>query len=66
MNIHELHYRREKMMERLVTTIVWRLPRWVVYWATIRLFAHATTGRYSSTVVTDLKVGEALKRWAKP
>jgi hypothetical protein len=49
--------------ERLVLALVWRLPRWLVYWSAIRLMAHATTGRYSSQVVPDLTAMDALKRW---
>lgn len=41
------------------------LPRWIVYWATIRLGAHATTGQYSSQVVPELYFMDALERWGK-
>ena len=51
------------MRERIVQAIVWRLPRDVVYWAAIRLIAFATTGRYGSTVVPELRVMDALERW---
>lgn len=51
------------MKERLKLAIAWRLPRWLVYWATIRLGAEATTGRYGDTVVPELRFMEALKRW---
>lgn len=49
--------------ERALLAIVNRLPRRVVYWATIRLWAHATSGPWSSTIATELRVDEALKRW---
>lgn len=52
------------MAEKLQIRVAHLLPRWLVYWATIRLFAAATTGDYSSTVVPELEVGEALKRWS--
>jgi hypothetical protein len=41
----------------------WRLPKWLVEWATVRLVSHATTGVYSGTVVPDLTAMEALRRW---
>jgi len=50
-------------LERLQMWIAWRLPRWLVKWATVRLCGHATTGRYSSTVVPELTTMEALRRW---
>ena len=56
---HEWH----KLREKLVTTLVWSLPRWLIYWATIRLAAHATTGVYGKTDPTTLNVMEALRRW---
>lgn len=53
------------MIEKLQTKIAWAMPRWLVYWCAIRLVAKATTGEFSSTVVPDLKVMDALKRWDK-
>jgi len=55
-----------KAREKLVTTLVWSLPRWLIYWATIRLAAHATTGVYRRTDPNTLSVMEALKRWENP
>jgi len=49
--------------ERLKLAIARRLPRWLVYWAAIRLGAEATSGRYGSTVVPELTFMDALKRW---
>jgi hypothetical protein len=51
------------MTERIAIWIAYHLPRRVVYWATIRLGAHATTGPYSKTVVPALTVVDALQRW---
>jgi len=39
------------------------LPKSVVMWAFIRVGAHATTGEYGSTVVPELSMMDALKRW---
>ena len=51
------------LRERVWTAIAWKLPRALVMWCAIRLFAHATTGQYGNTVPTDLNIMEALKRW---
>jgi hypothetical protein len=58
-------YTLSKYRHRFVLALVWRLPRWLVYWCAIRLVAHATTGRYSDQVVPDLRAMDALERWEK-
>jgi hypothetical protein len=53
-----------RLSERVSQFVVWRLlPRQVVYWAAIRLMAHATQGKYSTQVVPELTAMDALKRW---
>ncbi len=56
-------------LRRTVLTIqiwvVFRLPKWAIYWATIRLAAKATTGPYSNQIVPELTVMDALDRWVK-
>lgn len=61
----ELKYELSRKIEKLQIWCAWRLPRWLVKWAIIRLMAHATTGKYGSTIVPELTIAEALKRWAK-
>lgn len=51
------------LREKAVLAFVWRLPGWLVYWCSIRLMAHATTGKYGNTVVPELTAMDALKRW---
>lgn len=51
------------MKERVWIWIAGLLPRPLVYWASIRLGACVTTGKYGSTVVPELGFMEALKRW---
>lgn len=51
------------VMERVAMAIAWMLPKRLVYWAAVRLFSHATTGRYGHTVVPELTATEALRRW---
>ena len=52
-----------KAIEKLQVWIAWKLPRWLVKQAAIRLMAHATGGKYSSTVVPELNAMDALIRW---
>lgn len=59
----DIRYRASKAYESLLRKIVWRLPRRIVYWAYIRVAAHATTGVYGNTVVPELTMMDALKRW---
>jgi len=43
--------------------LAWAMPKKLVYWASIRLMAHATQGEYSNQIVPDLTAMDALKRW---
>ena len=52
-----------RIREKLATWIAWKLPRYLVMWCAVRLVAHATQGKYSSTVVPELSAMDALKRW---
>ena len=60
---YERQWRIQRATERVVHAIVWRLPRQVVYWAAIRVIAHATQGPYSSQNVPELRAMDALQRW---
>ena len=51
------------MKEKLMIKIAWLLPREIVKWCSIRLIAHATSGKYSSQVIPELSAMDALKRW---
>ncbi len=42
-----------------------RLPDHLIYWCTMHLFAHATSGHYKNQEVPALTVIEALDRWEK-
>lgn len=50
-------------MERFYKWLAWKLPRELILWATIRLVAHATTGKFGDTVVPELTATDAIKRW---
>jgi hypothetical protein len=52
-------------MDKLSRWIANHLPRDVIYFAAIRLMAHATQGRWGTQVVPDLTVIVALDRWAE-
>ncbi|HEX8838231.1 MAG TPA: hypothetical protein VF748_14915 [Candidatus Acidoferrum sp.] len=51
------------MIEKFQLWLAWKMPRRLVYWCAIRLLAHATTGKYSATLVSDLRAVDALDRW---
>ncbi len=51
------------MKERLLTWIAWHLPKSLVYWATIRAGAHASTGKYSDQIVPEMTYLDVLRRW---
>ena len=51
------------MKDKMWHWIARQLPHRLVYWCAIHLFAKTTQGRYSDTVVGELTVMEALKRW---
>lgn len=50
------------MRSNMMMWIAWKLPRWLVYWASVRLLAHATEGKYSKTLATKITAIEALSR----
>lgn len=57
------HQARRLFGERLPMRAAWLLPRRIVYFAAIRLIAHATTGAYGATNPGELTVINALARW---
>lgn len=56
-------WRQKTLTEKLVVWLAWHLPRSVVSWCVIRVWAHATTGPYSLDEPTGVDVFTALKRW---
>lgn len=55
-----------RKLEEMQIAIAWALPRKIVMWATIRVFAHATTGKHGNTDVTSLTYPDLMKRWEEP
>ena len=51
------------MKEKVKMWLAWKLPKWLVMWASIRMIANATQGIYSSTIVPELGAMDALERW---
>lgn len=51
------------LKEKFWMWIAWRLPKELVKWASVRLLAHATQGKWSDQVVPELLATDALKRW---
>ena len=40
-----------------------KLPKRLVYFAVIRVWAYGTTGEFAATEVMNLTVDEAIRRW---
>jgi len=59
----EIKHEYNKIKERWMMKIAWKMPKWLVYFCAIRLGAHATTGKYGSKIVPELNFMEAIKRW---
>ncbi len=60
----DILYEFKKLREKLVMWFVWKLPRRLVYWATIRLWAHATTCPEGCNETPDeTNFFDALRRW---
>jgi hypothetical protein len=57
---------RRLLTERAPMWLAWALPRRAVYWAAIRVIAHATQGKWGSTEVPTLTAMDALRRWEIP
>ncbi len=49
--------------EKTMFWAAWKMPKWLVYFCSIRLIAHATQGEYSGQIVPELYAMDALKRW---
>jgi hypothetical protein len=56
-------HRIRKFKEKFWFWLAWHLPKKLIYFATIRLLVHATTGKYSNTEVPELNAIEALRRF---
>lgn len=50
-------------LDAWVQRLAWRLPHGLVTWCFVRVVSHATTGRYSATVLPEILAMTALERW---
>jgi hypothetical protein len=53
----------EDLTMQAAEILAYRLPPKIVYFAAIRLGAHATVGEYESQIVPDLLFMDAVRRW---
>lgn len=49
--------------EKVQVWIAFQVPRWLVYWCSIRLMADATTGKYRSVEPSQVNIMDALEAW---
>jgi hypothetical protein len=49
--------------ERLAMWLAWHLPRWLAYWAFVRVAALATSGEWSGSVPDQVSIMEAMRRF---
>lgn len=56
-------YEIGKHREALLRSVAWHLPRELVMWCYMRVAAHATTGKFGNTIVPELGMMDAVKRW---
>lgn len=54
------------LRDRFWGWLAWHLPRGLVEWCAIRVFAAGTTGMWGDTVASDLSAIEAIRRWGDP
>jgi len=53
----------ERLQDAVRKWVANHLPHGVVYFAVVRVWAYATTGKYDGTEVDELTVSESLSRW---
>lgn len=63
--IHLLMYRTGGYKLLFFQWLAWKLPRRLVYFVTIRLWAYATCGDYGTTDLNAITVDEAIQRWER-
>ena len=51
------------MKEKFWIKIAWLLPKNLIYWATIRLWANATQGEWAHVESPAVTISDAVKRW---
>ncbi len=51
------------MKDTFLCWLAYKLPKKLVYFCVIRVFANATTGKYGKQMVSELTFIEAINRW---
>lgn len=57
-------YYIRKLSDKFWLWLVWKLPKPLVMWSTVRVVAHATSGEYGDISAPDITAMDALKRWS--
>ncbi len=57
-----VYWRRFK--EEVWFKLAWAVPHRLVYFVMIRVWAHATTGKYGDTEAPGILMATVLKRWS--
>ena len=52
------------MKEKFIIWLVWKLPKRIIYWATVRLFAYASS-IYTKADSDEIPYLDAVKVWRK-
>ena len=52
-----------KLAERILMWIAWKVPKPLARWVFVRVAIFGTVGKYSSTVLPEPTIVDALKRW---
>jgi hypothetical protein len=52
-----------KRIEKLATWIAWHLPRQIVYWTIVRIFAVSSTGKFSNKEAGSITLFDAIEVW---
>jgi len=50
-------------INKLTQWLSFKLPKRLVYFAAMRLIAHATSGKYGNQIVPELKAMDAMGTW---
>ncbi len=50
--------------ERFKLTFIWHLPRWIIYWATIRAASEASA-KMSRTPMNEIAVVDVVRLWGE-
>lgn len=67
MSIFSIDYARfllSEKIDRLLMNLAWKMPKRLVCWCAVRVWANASSGKWSDEEASDIRFVEALNRWA--